>query len=561
MVDSSAPAEIILHNGRVLTVDGRLSTQQAVSMRGEVIQAVGNDDDVLPLAGPGTTIIDLHGRTVIPGIIDTHAHMDREGLKGVCPSLEGVNSIADILAEIRRQVATKNQGEWVVTMPIGRPPNYSDIPGKLLEGRYPTRWNLDQVSPNNPVYIRGIWTPWNVPPSVSMANSLALGLAGIDRNTRSPDSSVTIEKNADGEPTGVLVDHGRFPSVEFTLMRVVPRFTHAQRVEALKESMRLYNSMGTTGAYEGHGIAPEVLKVYKEVWDAGQMTVRTHLVLSPAWKSAVQAEKEMEDWAHTALGAGFGDSMLKVSGYFIQYGGSRYTARSRSAELPFTGWAGFAESYNSPARFRSLVHLAARHNLRVNAIVRGVLEQVLEVFEDVHNEIPIDARRWVLVHALNVSPEQMGRIRQLGLLVETIPLTDLWLRGASFVNDPVRADSADPHQRYLEQGVAFGIGTDNKPYNPFFTYWAAVARKERTTGRVLGPDQRLGRIEALRAFTLGGAYFSFEETRRGSLEPGKLADLVVLSDDLLSIPEDDLQGLSSIMTVVGGNVVHQTGEV
>ncbi len=557
----SDKADIILYGGKVLTVSNDDSIEQAVAIKGELVQAVGSDQDVLALAGPDTKTINLGGRTVIPGIIDIHAHMDREGLKRIYPSLEGATSIPEILGLIEQQVAQKRPGEWVTTMPVGDPPNYADMPAGLQERRLPNRWDLDKVSPNNPVYIRGAWTPWNVPPSVAIANSVALQLAGIDRNTQSPDSSVTIEHDDAGEPTGILLDTGRFPSVEFTLMKVVPRFTHQQRVAALKESMRLYNAVGTTGTYEGHGVAPEVLRVYKEVWDAREMTVRAHLTLSPAWKSVAEADREMERWGHSASGQGFGDSMLRISGYYIHYRGSRYTARARTAELPFTGWAGFAQSYNPPATFKRLVKLAAQHKLRVNTIVADCLEEVLEVFQDVHREIPINGQRWMIGHVVETSPAQLKVIRDLGLIVETIPLTHLWLRGRQYVGKPDVADTAVAHRDYLDQGVRFGLGTDNKPYSPFPTIWAAVARQERTTNEVLGPSQVLTRMEALTAITLGGAYFSFEAERRGSLEAGKLADLAVLSDDYLTVPDDEISGLHSVLTIVGGKEVHSTGDL
>ena len=144
------------------------------------------------------------------------------------------------------------------------------------------------------------------------------------------------------------------------------------------------------------------------------------------------------------------------------------------------------------------------------------------------------------------------------MLVETIPLTELWLRGTPYLDNPDLADSAVAHRRYLERGVDFSFGTDNKPYNPFATFWAAVARRERVTDRVLGPGQRLTRLEALRAFTSGGARFSFDEGRRGSLEPGKLADLAVLSGDLLDLPEDEIPRLESRLTMLGGRTVHQS---
>ena len=269
MSTTTGVPDAVLHNGQVITVDGHDSIHQAIALRGDRILAVGRDADLLPLAGPDTARLNLNGRTVIPGIVDIHAHLDREGLKSIYPTLEGLRSIADIQQRVKELAAATAPGEWVVTMPIGDPPNYADLPQSLAEGRFPNRHDLDAVAPDHPVYIKGIWTPWNVPPSVSIANSAALQLAGIDRHTQAPDSAVTIEKDENGEPTGVFVDTGRYPSVEFTLMRLVPRFTPAQRVAALQESMRLYNSVGTTGTYEGHGVAPEVLQAYKEVWDAG----------------------------------------------------------------------------------------------------------------------------------------------------------------------------------------------------------------------------------------------------------------------------------------------------
>ena len=551
-------ADTILHNGRVLTVDTKDSIQQAVGISGDRIIAVGDDPDVMGLADSTTTVIDLQGRTLIPGIVDIHAHLDREGLKRLYPTLEGARSIDDILTAVKHLVETKQPGEWVTTMPIGDPPNYADVPGNLLEKRFPTRWELDRVSPDNPVYIRGIWTPWNVPPSVSIANSMALRLAGIDRQTSEPDSSVTIEKDRHGDPTGIFIDSARFPSLEFTLMKVVPRFSHADRVKTLKESMKLYNAVGTTGTYEGHGVAPEVLRVYKEVWDAEEMTVRARLTVSPTWRTVSEAAKEMERWAHTVSGPGFGDEMLRITGYYIQYGGSQYTSRARAAELPFTGWAGFSQGYNTPARFRRLARLAAKYNLRVNTLARDTLNDILKIFQEIEQEFTMSHNRWMVGHIRETEATQLERIRQLGLVVETIPLTELWLRGGDYLKSDELAHTVVAHRDYLSSDVKFGFGTDNKPYTPFVTLWSAVTRQERKTGKILGPGQRLTRSEALRIFTMGGAYFSFDEHLRGSLERGKLADLAVLSDDLLLVAEEKLPEISSVLTMVGGKIVHRS---
>ena len=556
---SPETVDVLFHSGRVLTVDGADSIQQAIAVRGGTIRAVGTNDEVLALRKPATTAIDLGGRTLIPGIVDIHAHMDREGLKEIYPSLEEARSIGEIVATVRGLVADARPGEWVITMPIGDPPNYADVPGRLAEHRFPTRHDLDAVSPNNPVYIRGIWTPWNVPPSVAVANSLARRIAGIDRDTSAPDPSIAIEHDATGEPTGVIYDHNRFPTIEFTLMRTVPRFTHRQRVEGLKRSMQAYNAAGTTGVYEGHGVAPEVLDAYKELWDRGEMTVRSRLVLSPVWKTTAEAERELARWAHSASGSGFGDDMLRIGGVYIGYGGSRFTAKVRMGELPFTGWAGFIDSYHAPALFRKLVLLCARRNLRVHTIVRGLMAEVLDAFEAVDAETPIVGKRWILEHVLDATLGELRRIHRLGLVVETIPLTELWLRGGGTLRDPEAAARATAHRSYLDHGIPFGLGTDNKPLNPFKTLWSAVARKERTTGDVLGAGQRIDRMEALRAFTMGGAYFSFDEASRGSLEPGKQADLAVLSDDFLEMDVDRLAELRSELTIVDGRIVHRTG--
>jgi predicted amidohydrolase YtcJ len=555
--------DILLINGQILTMDAQMSVQQAIAIRGNRIQAVGDNEVLQAAAQADTRIIDLQGRTVIPGIIDVHAHLDREGLKNLQPGLDGVRSIPNILDIIKREVSTTAPGEWVVTMPIGDRPNYADMPELLAEKRFPTRWDLDTVSPDHPVYIRGIWTPWNVPPSVSIANSRALQRAGIDRHTASPHESVVIERDTSGEPTGVFVDHNRYPVVEFTLMRAIPRFTHTDRATALRESMRLYNSVGTTSIYEGHGVAPEVLQVYKAAWDAEELTVRSHLVLSPAWRSLDEAERDMATWAHSASGFGFGDDMLRICGVFVQLRGSPHLARLRSAELPFTNWAGFAESYNSAPQYQRFIRIAAQYNLRVHSLAatEDEVEDVLQAFEAVQAELPIADRRWVLEHVRDVHPAQLPRMRQLGVVCETIPLTHLWLRGASYVDDSERARLTVPHQSFRDHDIPFGFGTDNKPYNPFHTLWAAVARRERRSGAVIGPEQCLSRVQALHAFTMGGTVFCGVEAQRGSLEAGKLADLAVLSDDPLQVPEEELPDLHAHLTFVGGRVVYDSGVV
>ncbi len=314
--DSSAASvdkfpDTILTNGKFVTVDDKFSVVEAVAIKNEIFFAVGSNREIRALAGKSTTIQDLEGKTAIPGIIDGHAHMDREGLKFVYPSLTGARSIADILHIIEREVRKRKPGEWVVTMPIGDYPFYENNPEFLAEKRFPNRWDLDKVSPNNPVYIKGSWYYWRGdPPIVSIANSLALELAGITEESTAPNPELEIvRQNGTGLPTGVFIERGTVGTVEFSLMKDVPRFTYQQRLGALKQSMHRYNAVGTTGVYEGHGVSSVVLRAYKELWEREELTVRSTLVISPAWDAVPGAKpyEVLRDWATFASGKGVGD--------------------------------------------------------------------------------------------------------------------------------------------------------------------------------------------------------------------------------------------------------------
>src|SRR5215510_5448141 len=266
-------ADTLLVNCRILTLDPRRPAAATLGIRDERIVALGSRVDTRSWRDRRTRVIDLRGASVVPGLVDGHAHLDREGLKLLYPSLARCRSIVDIQRVIRRLAVVRPRGEWIVTMPVGSPPFYLDAPLGLAEKRWPTRADLDAAAPDHPVYIRGIWGYWNRPPVHSIANSLALERAGITGDTV-PPRGVEIVKDAAGQPTGLLVEHNLIQVIEFTLMKTAPRFTHDDRLRALRESQRSYAAHGVTTVYEGHGIAPEVLRVYRETHERGQMTLR-----------------------------------------------------------------------------------------------------------------------------------------------------------------------------------------------------------------------------------------------------------------------------------------------
>ena len=281
------PADTIFKNGKIVTVDAAFTIAQSIAIAADRIIAVGPDDAIAAHTGPGTRVIDLKGKTVVPGLIDGHAHMDREALRTVFPSLGRVRSIADIKDRVAELARGKQPGEWIVTMPIGDPPFYLDVPDILAEKRWPTRQELDAAAPNNPVYIRAIWGFWRGTfPLVSCANSEALKRAGITRDTVSPVETLTIVKDGSGDPTGVFIEREFQPIAELIWFRDATRFSHADRVRALPESARMYHGFGTTSVYEGHGIAAEVLNAYRQVHRAGALTMRATLAISPSWTTA-----------------------------------------------------------------------------------------------------------------------------------------------------------------------------------------------------------------------------------------------------------------------------------
>ena len=275
------PPDLILHGGKIITLDRGSRVAQAIAVRAGHVAAVGEDAALLKEAAPTTQLIDLAGRAVLPGFFDAHPHADREGLKarGGIP-IAGLHSVADIVAVVKQAAQTTPAGEWIVLMPMGEPPHeYISRPDQLTDGRFPTRHDLDAVAPDHAVYIRAVWGWWSRRPFPSVANSLALARAGVTRDTVAPHN-VEIVKDARGEPTGVFLERNFVPVLEYTLFRDLPRFTYEDRVASVRLGARAYSVAGTTATFEGHGLTPAVTRAYGDVHAAGELPLRMHTPLS-----------------------------------------------------------------------------------------------------------------------------------------------------------------------------------------------------------------------------------------------------------------------------------------
>jgi hypothetical protein len=557
---AARPADLVLKNGKIITLDARDTIAQAIAISGARILAIGPDAAMAAHVAPETRVLDLAGRTVVPGLIDGHAHMDREGLRTVFPSLGPVRSIGDIQDRIAELARGKRPGEWIVTMPIGQPPFYFGVPECLAERRWPTRHDLDAAAPDNPVYIRAIWGYWRgTTPIVSCANSDALRRAGITRDTVSPVPTLTVERDANGDPTGVFVEDEMQPVAELIWFREATRFTHDDRLRALSASMRAYHAYGTTGIYEGHGVADELLRVYRQARRNGTLTMRATLAFSADWNAADDAR--LGDFvAGLRREAASGDEWLRMSGLYVHVGRSAADeARARAA--PCTGWAGFNAAHGLPReRAKELLLHCARHDFRAAAISGGGGLGMLDLYEEVDKEIPLNGRRWVLSHVNVISPRDVERIARMGLVLTTH--TNAYLGkalGATAARlPPDRHGEIVPMRSLREAGVTVSLATDNVPISLWHPVAQTVLRRDPRTRAAVAPGQALSRMEALRCATINGAFLTFDEGERGTLEAGKLADLAVLDADPLTVAEDRIGEIAAVMTMTGGTIVHGT---
>jgi predicted amidohydrolase YtcJ len=536
--DLNAPT-LVLVNGKILTMDGQSRTAEAVAIRDGKFLAVGDSTTIRSMAGSGTRTIDLTGKTVVPGLIDTHAHFKAAGLGDYVVNMSRAKTIAEALEAIKQFAAGKNPGDWIIGS-AWHPPS------QLAEKRYLTRQEIDSVAPNNPVYLRTVG-------HFSMANTLALAKAGVDKDTPDPGGG-SFERDASGEPTGVLVETA-IDQVE----KAVPDWTAEDEFRQFKIAEGVLNSYGITSAVEGATAARDIAALQRLAL-SGEATLRVGVMFRPeppaensAWEAIMRGN---------GTSSGFGDDWLKLAGIKIFYDGGMTlrTALMRDAYPDSKDdYHGIAQQ--SPERLRELVSICNRNGWRVGVHVVGDrgIDQVLDAFEAADREKSIKDRRFILIHGSLILPEQMDRAKQLGVRVD-FQNVFMWDKAATverFLGKAV-ADRAVPTKTLIEKlGIdSLGAGTDFpvNPINPFINMYIMVTRKDPSS-HVYGANEAISREQALRLYTSAASHYMFEEGRKGSIEPGKLADLAVLSADLMTVPEDQIKDIKADLTVVGGKIV------
>lgn len=536
-------ADLILRNGKVVTVDGSFRIAQAVAVRGSTIAAVGNDTSVMALAGPATQVIDLAGRTVVPGLIDNHLHLHFAAISTTAVQLIGARSIADVQGLIAERVKATPSGGWVAA-------SMGWHESLLAEGRMPTRWELDKVSPDNPVIVpRG--------GHVVTVNSKALALSGVTKETPNPTGGIIVRDPATGEATGVLLQN----AANFARRVAPPPPPAPEQARLLREAMKILNSYGVVSAIEP-AADERSIAVYKLVRESGEMTVRTDIL----FRALTQADAER---GIKLLSEQKSDDMLRFVGLKFLVDGGVEGARHYEPYQLVPG-----EQTNSDYRgvlllppggedeYVEMLKLVARANMQ--AQTHGVGDEAIDVivrsYERVNAEFPLRGRRWAVMHVFLPTETAITKMAQLDILatVQDHPVL-LGHNQRRWWGDE-RANKAIPIRTLIDRGIHVGGGSDGPvvPYDPFLSMWWMTTR-QTLNGYALGPDQAISAKEALTLYTINNAKIMGVERERGSIEFGKLADLTILSQDILSVEPDKIRDTKALMTVVGGKIVHRSG--
>lgn len=553
-------ADLLLTNGKVITFDSSSRLSEAIAIRGNRIVGVDETRALNAQIDPKVKRIDLGGRSVLPGFYDAHPHMDREGLRNYGGrSILGLRSIEDILLRVAEAAAETQEGEWIVLMPMGAPPfDYINAPNLLKEGRFPTRHDLDAVAPHHPVYIRNVWGWWSRPPYPAIANSAALRRAGITRHTPDP-YNIKIVRDKAGEPTGVFLETNRVPILEYTLFRDAPRFTYEDRLNSVRDGARIYSALGTTGGYESHGLTPALMRAYREADERGDLTIRISgpLSLPTSAKSRSEISDLLYHWAAAAGGRGATTGNFRFSGITIDHADPNIAAPI-ARDYPYEQWAGFFSQGITTSDFVEIGTQAAKLGIRLNFVVATSppyhdTEQTIALLEQINREAPIRDLRCVGFHLNSITPDQIRRIRELGLVISLTP-SFIYSHSGGLGLSKLGQDAV-PISEVLHAGIPVALGSDNVPPSMLFTCWEALVRWDDEGQQHLGVSN-LTREEALRICCQTPHYMNFDEDRRGRIAPGYAAELVVLNGDPLTCDVDMLPQLEADMTMLDGRITH-----
>ncbi|MFE7216208.1 amidohydrolase [Streptomyces sp. NPDC057611] len=545
---TSGPADLVLYNGSVLTLDGKFRVAEAVAIRHGVVCKVGTTSSVAHLVGQKTATVNLKGRTAMPGVNDSHLHGVTWGLTRPPFSLDvgypTVRSIVDIITSVADAVSMARAGEWIRGR--GWDPQY------LAEGRYPTRQDLDAVSPNNPVYL----TEWSG--HAIWVNSAALNLAGITRDTVPPPGGVIV-KDADGEPTGLL-----FEGARGLVSRVLPAYTQQERSSALELAVKLMHAEGIT-SYTEPGAGLDTIDMMANLMHAGRMRIRTNVMFSAetpdslretlAAYSAPAVDPRFLQANQVKIFADGVPTINKTAWLFEPYIGGGYGAMTLAGATP----------EEQVLRLEQLVKIAHEAGFQVGTHATGdrTINAVITAYEKaMRGPGWTTAPRHYVIHCDLVRPGDISRMVRSRIGGNFNPNIKWSLVDAQLDSiGEARANYEWPYNTAITAGVNVASASDAAVVYPNFRQGieTMVRREGRLSGRTYGPEQRITLPQAIATYTTASAWQDHAESWKGRLVDGYVGDVTVLDGDLLSIGTDEISDLPVAMTIVGGTVVYDEG--
>jgi predicted amidohydrolase YtcJ len=529
---SAQGTDTLLVNGKIVTVDPQFTTREALAIRDGRIVALGSTADVRRLAGPATRVIDLEGRTVIPGLIDSHMHAIRAALSfSTEVNWIGVPSLAEALGRIRDAAGTMPAGSWLIVAGGWNVQQFK-------EKRRPTQAELEAAAPNNPVYVQ-LGYSWVV------MNSKGFQTLRITSDTDLSNGG-RLDRDASGQPVG-SISGSQLAIV--ALFDKLPKPTFEQQVDGTKKFFRELNRLGLTGVVDagGNNLFPADYQAVMKVWQQRQLTVRVPYHLNGQTPGSEGGELRS---LTQMLPMGFGDDMLRFNGL-----GERITWAMNNNDKPNDA---------EKTAYYDIVKWAAQRgmSLTMHWSSDASVNELLTLFERVNQEVPITSLRWSIAHLNDASTRTLQRMKALGM---GWTIQDaMYFGGEDYLKNAgaEKARRAPPVNTAQEIGVTVGAGTDAHrvaSYNPFTALQWLLDGKTVSGIALRGPEETPNRNDALRFYTRESAWFSFDEGTRGSLEVGKLADLAILSKDYMTVPVDQIGGIESLLTMVGGKIVYASG--
>jgi len=531
--------KLALIHGNVITMDESNPRAQAVFVLGDKILKVGSDAEIEVLMDDGTMVIDLEGKTLVPGFIDCHAHPMGYGqsLMAVNCATPPVASIEEMIERIGEAAEGKTDGEWI----LGR--GYDDF--KLAERRHPNKWDLDKAAPKNPVMITRLCG------HISAVNSLALEMAGISKDTPDPEGGRIDRDPVTGEPTGVLRGGARQ-----ALRELIPPPTFGQLRKGINLAAEKFLAKGVTSVSDAGVGSPLNTRAYQAAIREDRMPLRVNLMMS---------SEVLRELVSLGIKTGFGDDRLKIGAIKIVFDGSS-SGRTAALSEPYKDVpdsTGILYLSQEELNQRVLAAHRAGFQVGVHAIGDRAIIGVLDAFEAALKELPREDQRLRIEHCGINSPAIVKRIKEMGVVPVPQPIF-LYGEGESYRAGlgEERVRWAYPMRSWMDSGIKVPMSSDcpatsgEELISPLLGIYVAVTRKT-DAGVELAPEQKIYVEEALEAYTLNSAYATFEEGVKGSIELGKLADFAVLSDDPTAAPSDSIKDIAVDMTIIGGNVVYK----